>query len=154
MLLQHFNGCCAATEITGLRDHKSGEEAMRAFTHQLWGRNTWVKDTMPGAFYIFTGVWKYNAGAFVAAQPTYLQNFLAYIKENKLGAVTGSVIRSNRAVHPEHMDRIFVWAPDHPNLRKWWEADKKAQKAVRAVLAAEKAAKAAKAEKELSSAPA
>lgn len=128
MMLYPLNGCCAVHEITSLREAgKTGEEAMRNFTHQLWGRNSYASQAQVGAFYIFTGVHRYSKEMKMKA-PTYTQNFASFIRENGLGAVTASVIRRNRGIHPEHFDRVYVWAPNEVKLRAWWEADTAEQK--------------------------
>ena len=72
----------------------------------------------PGAFILFNGV---ESNITKDATPVgYGSKFAAYIKEHKLGSVVKSVKRPNRNCHPDHMDQVWVWAPDVEALRKWW----------------------------------
>lgn len=114
--------CCAVHEISHLSDHKTPEDAMKDFCsdHSIYGG----KMGNLGAFYIFTGVLKIKAGStdYLSRNRNvdYGPAFAAFIKANKLGIVVGSPSRINRANHPDHTVKVWVWCPSIAGLNRWW----------------------------------
>ncbi len=112
--------CCAVCEIGSLSQHKTPVIAMKTFCTLLANGRRYI-GTMknPYGFYIFTGVVEHTDNSPAERNFTYGPDFAAYIIKNKLGSVSESVPMINRANHPNHVVKVWVWAPDPENLAKW-----------------------------------
>lgn len=53
---------------------------------------------------------------------TYIQEFVAYIRDNHLGEVIEGPIVENATRHRGHFVQACVWAPDHKALDAWWRS--------------------------------
>lgn len=74
-------------------------------------------------FYIFSGVEKTTDNDNTCFTG-YASRLARYIRRHRLGKVWKSGIESNHSWHPNHLDQVFIWSPDHDNLGKWWEKHK------------------------------
>lgn len=109
--------CCAVHELVDISDYSNPRDAMRKLCEL-------VRPDRLEAFYIFTGVVRFKADSDdFGANVTYGPNFAAYIREHKLGIVSGSCIRSNRVNHPDHFVKVWIWAPSVHGLKLWWKAN-------------------------------
>jgi len=102
--------CCAVQEISDLSYHKTAKEAMKTFCDEVG----YFHQQRPAAFYIFTAVVRQPR-----SKPTYGQRFAELIRRNKLGELRESVARPNRLNHPNHLVKVWIWAPNERNLWKW-----------------------------------
>lgn len=136
--------CCAIQEISGLRMHKTPEEAMEAFCkanlddgtplafkgYRCQGKNLF-------SFYMFTGSvpiagrvggTEYVEGqGFQPLNKDYGPRFAEFIRTRGFGSVTESPAIPNKAFHPDHANVIWIWAPDRASIEAWWtkrKADK------------------------------
>lgn len=113
-------GSCAVQEITGLRGHSEARYAMQDFCRQnlksrvMFGGAIGAIDTLY-SFYLFTAA-NYDK--------PYGTNFATFIKDHNLGVVWGSEKVVNTAFHPDHSNQVWIWTPDVPALRAWWDANK------------------------------
>lgn len=112
MILRQMT-CCGFNEISGLSSHRSAKDAMRAFCETF----TRFGSRRIGAFYIFTAVVKSTTDN---AAGEYGDNFAKFIKNNKLGEVTATVVRVNRRNVPGHFLQGWIWSPSEANLKAWW----------------------------------
>lgn len=128
--------CCAAIEINGLDEFKGdSKKAMLDFCVNYDNYDDYYGTTGfsdPGAFVIFTGIVKiddnkydnHSKDPYREYGTSYGQSFADFIVKNKLGQVVRSVARRNRVNHPNHFVRVWVWAPNYTNLRKWYKENK------------------------------
>ncbi len=125
MQLMGLDYCCAVTEIGYLAESGTAEAAMREFCRQSWGGPMKEGCTLD-AFYVFTGVLRHTKLFEWGDRPAprggkYGPEFKQFIKKHSLGAVVESPTRNNRANHENHFLKVYVWAPDAENLKKWWK---------------------------------
>lgn len=122
--------CCAVDEIVRLSDYKDDpKEAMKDFCEEIreqefdyysYHQNRYGPP-IPGSFYIFTEVVR----AKTKRLPTgYGAKFAKFIQDNNLGELSISVARANRVNHPDHIVRVYTWAPHKTNLISWWRKNR------------------------------
>ena len=110
--------CCAIQDIDHLSVHTTPKEAMISFCQQailkppMFGRDIGVRDQI-SSFYLFTT-------AVGTAYRPYGQAFYDFTVKNNLGEVWQSPLRPNKAWHPDHENRVYVWMPNHANIKAWW----------------------------------
>lgn len=127
MHLEDDPGCCAINHIIDLADHQTAIGAMREFCATVSIPTYEAGKIIRGgsirltAFYIFTGVQKKPCDKVKFG---YGGRFASFIRKHKLGIVSQSVLRSNVLHHPDHIDRVWVWAPHKENLLKWWKENR------------------------------
>lgn len=114
--------CCAVNEIHGLSGYRDPKKAMLAFCEerQDYGNPGNIRD--PGGLITFTAVVKYKNSK--KPGPSYGPDFATFIKENDLGEVAESPMAYNRINHPTHGVKLWAWAPDLKNLKKWYKKNK------------------------------
>ena len=118
-------GCCAVQEIVHLKEHKTSEDAMKAFCEVTLLYRDY--DWNPGVYntsyfsraklhghYTFTGVVGYKT---TKVKPKYAPNFAAFIKKHQLGAVVAGKPGFNRTNHPTHLVQIYVWTPNQVKVK-------------------------------------
>lgn len=122
--------CCGVTEIAGLVDHASPEEALKDLLGA--GRNhydgklaqSWAPDRKPKyntlGILVFTEVSRSKDDT----HGTYGRDLAKFIKENDLGFVK----KSHPTMNPNHADpddshiiTAFFWTPNVPKLYNWWK---------------------------------
>lgn len=119
---------CAIAEIDQLKSYPDSKAAMMAFCKQVFEGGIWFRDNKedkarPGAmisFYVFSAPSNYPYG----------ENFAKLIKEEKFGDVWASEPRLNKAYHPDHSNKMWVWTPDRDALFCWYN-DHKAKTVVK-----------------------
>lgn len=129
--------CCASREIFGLQTHgEDAKGAMLDFCKHLWPYVGTIYRTggtynqysgRPYAFYTFSGVVKCgpterNGNADVR-NLNYGPKFAEFIKLNKLGNVVETPAKSNRANHPKHHVKLWIWCPNEAGLKRWYKAN-------------------------------
>lgn len=115
-------GCCAVQEMLNIGDSESPEQILKDLREILYTR--WDDEDSrrkPSAFYVFTGVVKFDDDDTNENGTDYSENFWKFIKKYRLGPVTRSVARKNRVNEPGHTVRVYVWAPAERNLKRWWK---------------------------------
>lgn len=121
--------CCAVEELVNLNVYEGKpEEAMRNFckNHAPSARFHNPKGfTGVAAFYVFSGVVEYRnpkewGDISKVDQVHYGPDMAAYIKKHRLGVIRESPGRLNRVNHPNHLVKVWVWAPSVEGLRRWW----------------------------------
>lgn len=127
-------GCCALTEITGLKDSKNAPEAMRTLCRDR-AANRWTAKAKPhqlkpfGNVMIFTGVVSNRSKTDIPRGGyTYGPRFAKFIEKEGLGEVTLVAKAYNSLNHPGHLVATWVWKPDNEAIQEWWEKDQRGKK--------------------------
>lgn len=55
---------------------------------------------------------------------TYLQEFVAFVRENKLGDIVEGAMAENKTMHPGHIVQGVIWAPDYPAIQEYLKPKK------------------------------
>ena len=115
--------CCAVGELYDLSDYNSPMSAMKAFCH-FYGDYHGDPDD-PGAFIIFTGVVRFTSDSDnYGDDTTYGPKFASFIRKHRLGSVVSTKPVRNRNNEPDHYVKVWVWAPNYKELKKWWTKNK------------------------------
>ncbi len=49
----------------------------------------------------------------------YIQEFVAFIRDNNMGEVVPGAKAENKSAHPGHIVQAVTWAPDYKAIDKW-----------------------------------
>lgn len=113
---------CAITELENIRLCKTPADVIYKLCDvsigkkQKWHSNY---DTLPNTFYAFY-FFSFPVGASCYLIPCG-HNLATYIREQDLGELWESPAIKNEVFHPDHKNVVWVWMPNVPNLRLWWE---------------------------------
>jgi hypothetical protein len=58
---------------------------------------------------------------FTSGEGTYGMEFARFIRRHKLGPVIGTAPVKNKAYHPDHSNRAWLWSPNRDALAVWWK---------------------------------
>lgn len=96
----HRTSCCGCREFGGIEKFTSPEDVLKGLA------DDWFE--WHGAFILFSYVVKNKIG----------RKFINYIKENGLGTITESEIRTSKATGERI--RAFFWAVDEESFAEWF----------------------------------
>jgi hypothetical protein len=75
------------------------------------------------SFYIFSAAVDHDGSPLHGSERAYGHNFAQFIRDNELGKVWETDHVANEAFHPDHSNKLWMWAPDEKALYKWREAN-------------------------------